>query len=149
MEIRKAVSEDIPKIFDNRIRFVSDFSKSELSAEFIENTLNYLKENIGRDDFLAWLAFDNDEIKSIVVMSIYKVLPTVTNISGKHGLILNVWTHEDYRRQGLAYMLLKNIISEAKTKGVDRISLKATDMGRLVYEKLGFEDLSGEMALKI
>ena len=149
MELRKAVSEDIPKIFDNRIRFVSDFSKSELSAEFIENTLNYLKENIGRDDFLAWLAFDNDEIKSIVVMSIYKVLPTVTNISGKHGLILNVWTHENYRRQGLAYMLLKNIISEAKTKGVDRISLKATDMGRLVYEKLGFEDLSGEMALKI
>ena len=149
MEIRKAVSEDIPKIFDNRIRFVSDFSKSELSAEFIENTLNYLKENIGRDDFLAWLAFDNDEIKSIVVMSIYKVLPTVTNISGKHGLILNVWTHEDYRRQGLAYMLLKNIISEAKAKGVDRVSLKATDMGRLVYEKLGFEDLSGEMALKI
>ena len=149
MELRKAVSEDIPKIFDNRIRFVSDFSKSELSAEFIENTLNYLKENIGRDDFLAWLAFDNDEIKSIVVMSIYKVLPTVTNISGRHGLILNVWTHEDYRRQGLAYMLLKNIISEAKTKGVDRISLKATDMGRLVYEKLGFEDLSGEMALKI
>ena len=61
MEIRKAVSEDIPKIFDNRIRFVSDFSKSELSAELIENTLNYLKENIGRDDFLAWLAFDNDE----------------------------------------------------------------------------------------
>ena len=52
-------------------------------------------------------------------------------------------------RQGLAYMLLKNIISEAKTKGVDRVSLKATDMGRLVYEKLGFEDLSGEMALKI
>ena len=149
MEIRKAVSEDIPKIFDNRIRFVSDFSKSELSAEFIENTLNYLKENIGRDDFLAWLAFDNDEIKSIVVMSIYKVLPTVTNISGKHGLILNVWTHEDYRRQGLAYMLLKNIMSQAKTKGVDRVSLKATDMGRLVYEKIGFEDLSGEMALKI
>lgn len=149
MEIRKAVSEDIPKIFDNRIRFVSDFSKSELSAEFIENTLNYLKENIGRDDFLAWLAVDNDEIKSIVVMSIYKVLPTVTNISGKHGLILNVWTHEDYRRQGLAYMLLKNIISQAKAKGVDRVSLKATDMGRLVYEKLGFEDLSGEMALKI
>ena len=149
MEIRKAVSEDIPKIFDNRIRFVSDFSKSELSAEFIENTLNYLKENIGRDDFLAWLAFDNDEIKSIVVMSIYKVLPTVTNISGKHGLILNVWTHEDYRSQGLAYMLLQNIISEAKAKGVDRVSLKATDMGRLVYEKLGFEDLSGEMALKI
>ena len=149
MKIRKAVSEDIPKIFDNRIRFVSDFSKSELSAEFIENTLNYLKENIGRDDFLAWLAFDNDEIKSIVVMSIYKVLPTVTNISGKHGLILNVWTHEDYRRQGLAYMLLKNIISQAKAKGVDRVSLKATDMGRLFYEKLGFEDLSGEMALKI
>jgi len=149
MEIRKAVSEDIPKIFDNRIRFVSDFSKSELSAEFIENTLNYLKENIGRDDFLAWLAVDNDEIKSIVVMSIYKVLPTVTNISGKHGLILNVWTHEDYRRQGLAYMLLKNIISQAKAKGVDRVSLKATDMGRLVYEKIGFEDLSGEMALKI
>ena len=149
MELRKAVSEDIPKIFDNRIRFVSDFSKSELSAEFIENTLNYLKENIGRDDFLAWLAFDNDEIKSIVVMSIYKVLPTVTNISGKHGLILNVWTHEDYRRQGLAYMLLKNIISQAKAKGVDRVSLKATDMGRLVYEKLGFEDLSGEMALQI
>ena len=149
MELRKAVSEDIPKIFDNRIRFVSDFSKSELSAEFIENTLNYLKENIGRDDFLAWLAFDNDEIKSIVVMSIYKVLPTVTNISGRHGLILNVWTHEDYRRQGLAYMLLKNIISEAKTKGVDRVSLTATDMGRLVYEKLGFENLSREMALKI
>lgn len=149
MEIRKASSNDIEKILDNRMLFVSDFCKCKLSDEFRENTLNYLKENIESDTFLAWLAVEDDEIKAIVVMSIYTVLPSVTNLSGKHGLILNVWTHENYRRQGLAKKLLQNIITEAKSKGVDRVNLKATDMGRLVYEKLGFEDLSGEMALKI
>lgn len=149
MEIRKATINDVDKITENRIKFMSDIGKISSAEHFFDITYNYFKSHIEKDDLIVWLAVDKNKIVGTVILCIYEVLPTLTNMSGKTGYLLNVWTDENYRRQGLATKLLNNTISDAKNAEVKHIHLKATEQGKFVYEKLGFEMLSNEMGIKI
>lgn len=150
MIIRRATKEDIDKLIENRMKVIFEVSNSQYSDEsFYDNTCDYIKNHIDKDGFIVWIAVDNDEIISIVMLSIYEILPTMFNVSGKTGYILNVWTDENYRRQGLATKLLKNIFADAKKAGVNSIHLKATEQGKFVYEKLGFFVEPNEMAIKL
>lgn len=58
-----------------------------------------------------------------------------------------MYTHPDYRRRGIAYKMLDILVNEAKSKGINAISLEATEMGRPVYEKYGFVQMKNEMEL--
>ena len=53
-----------------------------------------------------------------------------------------------YRRKGIAYQTLNLLVADAKNKGIDAISLEATEMGRPLYEKFGFTGMNDEMELK-
>ena len=60
---------------------------------------------------------------------------------------MNMYTHPDYRRLGIATKTLKLLVVDAKEKGIKAISLEATDMGRPLYEKFGFVKMNDEMEL--
>ncbi len=147
IEFKRAEKADIDKIVENRMNFIKALGVP--SERFEQNTYTYLKKHIDDGSFVAWLAMHEDNIVSIAVMCIYNLLPTITNLSGKTGCLFNVFTHEEYRRKGLAAELVKRVISDAKTMGVGKICLHATNDGKYVYDKLGFEELSMEMALII
>ena len=76
-----------------------------------------------------------------------EVMPTYHNQSGMKAYIMNMFTHPDYRRQGIAYRTLDTLIKDAKRMGITDISLEATDMGRPLYEKYGFIKMDNEMEL--
>lgn len=48
---------------------------------------------------------------------------------------------------GIAYKTLDLLVGEAKNAGITAISLETTDMGRPLYEKYGFAEMSAEMEL--
>lgn len=49
-----------------------------------------------------------------------------------------VLTHPEYRRQGLAKLLLARVLKTADESGVCTVKLDATDQGRPLYQSLGF-----------
>jgi GNAT superfamily N-acetyltransferase len=57
---------------------------------------------------------------------------------GRQGIIINVFTEPQWRRQGLASMLIKEIVNWSKSGHLDWITLHASDEGRVIYERLGF-----------
>ena len=149
MEIKKATIDDIDIIIKNRVMFVSGFGEIMSPKQFEEITYNYLKTNIVNDMCICWYALDNEVLVSNAILCVYDVLPNLSNPHGKAGYMLNVWTHENYRKKGIATNLVKNIIDDAKRIGINKITLSATEQGKPVYEKLGFKLLSNEMALII
>ena len=49
-----------------------------------------------------------------------------------------VYTEPAYRRIGLARCILQAMIDECRARGLLRLTLHASDMGRQLYDALGF-----------
>ena len=60
-------------------------------------------------------------------------------ITGIVGNLINVLTYPEYRHAGLATRVIGMLIEECRQLGVSAIDLNATEMGRGVYERLGFK----------
>lgn len=151
MEIRKAGPRDLEIIYQERLVFVRSMRNFEinLSEDYLKNTYDYMKEHLEDNTLVAWLAEDNGVIIATAMVSYYQLIPMLSNPTGKTGYIINVHTKQEYRRQGIASQLLLNIIEDAKERNVGKLYLSATDMGKPVYEKLGFETLTNDMVYKI
>jgi ribosomal protein S18 acetylase RimI-like enzyme len=147
MEIRKADMNDIEALVENRIEFVSSLRNHEVEIidDFKRYTKEYMMEHISDNSMVCLIAEDEGKIVATVMVCYYQVLPLMSNLIGNTGYILNVYTLPDYRKRGLASQLLNIIIEESRKRNVGKLYLNATDMGKPVYEKLGFELLDREM----
>ena len=56
------------------------------------------------------------------------------------GTILNVYTKPQFRKQGISTKVLSKLIDKAKRYNISKLELSATDMGKSLYEKIGFRE---------
>lgn len=141
MEIRRATIDDIDKLVQIRMDFIAESKGSALNTEQEKQLRNrlasYFQAHIG-SDFYASLAVDGDKVVSAVFLCILEKPANLVFPDGREGTILNVYTKPEYRRQGLAMKLFKDIIEEADNQKLSSCELIASEMGRPLYEKFGF-----------
>jgi len=65
----------------------------------------------------------------------------------QRAVILNVYTEPEFRKQGIARQIMLTILAWVKQQGLHSVNLHASDEGRSLYEKLGFE-ATNEMRLR-
>lgn len=148
IEIRRASLDDVENLIKNRIDFQYELGGNP-DDEFVQSTRDYLNDHMLDDSFVCYLAVLEGHIIASVILCLYNVIPTTANINGKVGYVFNVYTLQEFRRQGLASKLLKCGIDEAKKRGVGELFLEAQDAGKGVYENLGFKMLQREMHLDL
>lgn len=78
-----------------------------------------------------------------------QTIPLPSNYSGKVGELLNVYTKQEYRKQGYSKKLIKLLMDEARKKGVSKIILNYTDEGYHLYKSLGFKEIDTQMEYKL
>ena len=116
---------------------------------FYTANLAYLKKALPSGRCTAFMVMDNGKIAAAIAIVFYEIAPCNSVPNGKVGYIQNMYTFKEYRRQGIASMLLKKTIAEAKGRGCSKISLNATKMGRPLYEKYGFTESKDEMEMQL
>lgn len=104
------------------------------SDEFTENTRLFFET--GNQSTV--LATDDNKAVGCATICYTELMPTFSHQSGKRAHLMNVWTDFSYRHRNIAKAMVNMLIEQAKQKGVTEISLDATEMGRPLYEKLGF-----------
>jgi len=148
MEYRKANISDTNILVQLRKQQLLD--EGELVENNIDNDLiNYFNENIGNNKFIAWLAIENNEIIATSGLCFYNLPPTSRNRTGKVAYVTNMFTKNEYRKKGIATILLDKIINEAKILDYKIIRLHTSKHGRGIYEKYGFMDSEDFMHLRI
>jgi GNAT superfamily N-acetyltransferase len=126
-----------------RLAMLADMFGAEagLTAEpeaFREANERWVDEHIGRD-FVAWIADVDGEPVASAGLIWFDHAPGPANPIGREAYILNVYTRPEARRMGLARALMERLLQEARTAGVRRIWLRASDDGRPLYESMGFQ----------
>jgi predicted N-acetyltransferase YhbS len=71
----------------------------------------------------------------------------VATVSGRVGWVGTIWVAPALRRHGLGRELTEAVIEELEGSGCRTLVLVATEAGRPVYERLGFELLTHDHAL--
>jgi len=148
INIIKATSSDLDMVMSSRIemlKVINGLSEDiEFDIQFIDSTREYFRKS----NQTTVLAVDNDVIGCSTICYI-NIMPTFDHPSGKRAHIMNVYTRNDYRRQGIAYQMVCILIEDAKQNGVTEISLDATALGRPLYEKCGFQKTEEGMILNL
>ncbi|HKP01982.1 MAG TPA: GNAT family N-acetyltransferase [Chthoniobacterales bacterium] len=57
---------------------------------------------------------------------------------GRQAIVINVFTEPEWRRRGLARLLMEEIVRWAGSERLDRLVLHASDEARVLYERMGF-----------
>jgi len=121
----------------------------ELFESFQTKTLDRLGKALASGDYFGWLVSERNAPQKIIAgagVIIREVPPfpirhkdgEITIAEGRQGLIVNVFTEPEWRRRGLAKLLMNTIIAWSRDQNLDSLVLHASDDGRALYEKLGF-----------
>jgi GNAT superfamily N-acetyltransferase len=153
LTLRLATVDDIPTLVDHRRRMFEDMYASQ---DVVHDPIGYaamdqayaviLCYEIPAGSTRAWVIDDGGTIAASGVLKFTDWLPRPDG--QRRGLVYvhSVYTVPEYRRQGLARRLLNAMIDYCRANGWPRISLHASDMGRGLYEDLGFKP-TNEMRL--
>ncbi|MDY7077269.1 MAG: GNAT family N-acetyltransferase [Chloroflexota bacterium] len=108
----------------------------------------YFAEAIPAGRFHGWLAVTSstDEAVSSGGVVIDQHPPGPTNRSGQIGYIMNVVTIPRYRRRGIARRIMQVMLKWLAEQDIQYVTLHTTEVGRPLYEELGFAD-GNEMQL--
>ena len=107
----------------------------------------YYREALSDGSHTGYLAFDGEDFVGAGGVSYYRVMPTYHNPTGRKAYIMNMYVRPDYRRRGIATRMLDLLVADARQRGIQCISLEATDAGRPIYAKYGFVPMEHEMEL--
>ncbi len=149
LPIRRATVDDVDQLVQLRLLLFEETGElvERDASAFPEAIRAFLIKSLPQKSFLAWIAESNSRIVASSGFVPFERLPVPENLLGKEGYILNMYTLPEWRGQGLATTLLQEIISYAKETGIRRLWLHATEVGRPVYEKIGFVAEGDAMSL--
>jgi len=146
--IRLATVDDADVIAWQRARMFQDMGDlpRHLFEAFRARSSERLRDLLARGDYVGWLLGLEETPNKIVAgagVHLRRVLPhPVKNAAlfadGHQGIIVNVFTEPEWRRRGLAEVLLKQIINWGREQKLDELVLHASSHGRALYERLGF-----------
>lgn len=151
MNIIKAGISDIPIVIDLHKRLLyesANMNTDKFWHEFEMSCEKYYTDGIKSDKFIAYIAIKDNVPVGFGAMSYYTICPTANNLSGNNAILTDLYVIPEYRCQGIGYKLITVIMEQAKQDGHRKVTLNATDLGKPLYKKYGFYDISGEMSYK-
>jgi ribosomal protein S18 acetylase RimI-like enzyme len=148
--IRQARQHEADVIVEQRrgmflgIGFPDDEQMAKMSRDFRP----WLIEKMAAGEYMGWFAeTENGEIVAGAGLWLIEWPPHLIGLAKHRGYILNVYTHPDHQRRGLAGKVTQAAVDWSKEHGIDFVFLHASKQGRAVYERLGFVEGS-EMRIR-
>ena len=146
-EYRKATTEDIELLMSSRLEMLRTVNDLPDDYEYSKEIVSASRDYFLNGDQTTILAIDGDKVIGCASMSYIRIMPTFSHPTGRRAHLMNVYTRNEYRRQGIARKMVEMLIDATWAKGATEISLDATVMGRPLYESLGFKNSTECMVL--
>lgn len=139
--VRNAEAADIPALcrlrlayFDEEFGSLPAAQTAAISAQLPQ----YFAAHLGKDCITAAAVLPDGSLAANAILMVSEKPANPFFPNGRSGYILGVYTMPEYRRHGIATRLMQHIQTEAKRLKLDIVTLSASDMGKGIYEKIGF-----------
>ena len=149
MQYRFIDQNDVTTLAELRMEYFRETSNQSLLDEILPNTIRYLEDELNTGALTGVVAVLGERIVAVGLLSVFSVMPTVRNTTGKRGYLFNFHTRPEYRRQGIATSILNQLMNEARRRGVCDLFLNAREMAIPLYGKVGFHFLQHEMRVRL
>ena len=148
IEIARLAREDMELLLRLRMEVLAhvfaEEKKSMTAAEWealaAENR-RYYETELERGGHIACAASADGEMAGCGGICLYEEMPSPDNRSGKCGYLMNIYTREMYRNQGVAKAVCAWLIDQAKRRGAGKIYLETSESGKKLYRALGFHEM--------
>lgn len=141
MEYKRADQKDIEKLVRMRMEYLKeDFGElnDDMRQSIVQTLPDYFNSHLNKDVF-AYIAEEEVAVGTAILVFCEK--PANPNfITGRTGLVMNVYTSKEFRRRGIARKLMEMLLEDARNMKLDCIELQATECGYELYKKLGFKE---------
>jgi GNAT superfamily N-acetyltransferase len=87
----------------------------------------------------SWLMEEGAAPIASVGITIFESVSVPFDLNLETAYLHSVYTEPAYRRRGYARQIVMEAMSYCASRGINRIDLAATTVGRPLYESLGFE----------
>lgn len=128
------------------LKELGEINKETDIYHFKEATTDYYMSHINKD-LLSWVAMADKKAAAIGSICIFDRMPYPENMSGREGYVLNIYTSENFRRQGAAALILDVMIKYSRDSGIKKLWLNSSDHGEKLYLGKGFKFQSNSMEL--
>lgn len=149
--LKRAAEADIGYLVSVRKKVLSvvETPAGQVDMEALQkNTAAYYEKALSDGSMTFLLAESGGRKVGSGAICYYAVMPTFHNLTGRKGFIMNIYVEPAYRRRGIAISIVDALVLDASRRGVQEIGLEATDMGRFVYSKYGFQSSDNTLILQ-
>lgn len=144
--VLRATLADINALARHRVGMYRDMGvvpDSEEERLFAASSA-YFRIALESGEYLAWLATPTSSPEIIVAgagLIVRSMIPRPGHegaVEVREAQVVNVYTEPEWRRRGIAALLMQHVLDYTRASGIGRVSLHASDEGRALYESLGF-----------
>ncbi|MDO4806471.1 MAG: GNAT family N-acetyltransferase [Coriobacteriales bacterium] len=111
--------------------------------------LAYFDKTLADETLVEWVVEEDGEIVATAGLVYMPFPPTYANPVGARGYVTNMYTTPRHRGRGIASCLLVKLLDDARARGVRKVLLCASEMGKPVYLRCGFRENGGWMELDL
>ena len=146
MEILKAGVKDLPLIVDMKMKMFREVGSAAMLQDNAEEMILQTYASLYREDKCChFIAYDeNGQAVACGGAVVKEDVPFCFFKTPCYGYVIDVYCVPEKRRCGYASKIMEAVLNWLEEKGVHNVKLKPSGAGRMMYEKMGFND-SGEM----
>ena len=145
LELRLATLDDIPTLVKHRRGMFVDMEALKggtldprgLDAMDVAYA-SYLRAHLIDERLQAWIIADGNRAAASGAILYTDWLPRPDGKQAVLAYVHSVYTEPDHRHIGLARRILNAMMAECRARGLPRLTLHASDLGRGLYAQLGF-----------
>lgn len=154
MRIREAAVSDIPILaIQHRKMFEEIWEKKgenidvAIFAEIERSYILKLQRQLQDGSCKAWVIEDEHRIIASGAISIVSFVPTPIDLSSDVAYLHSMYTEKEKRNNHCAKRIVRQALQYCRARGIKRIILNASEEGRPIYEKIGFQSATETMRL--
>lgn len=148
INFRYATISDLDFLVELRIRDLKMFSNQNINQDTINNIKKFYQNGIKSQTCFTLLGFDNDNFVASGTLYLYNIMLSNENPLGRVGQLTNIWVKEEYRHQGIATKVVKELIALKKDE-CGMVCLNSSHEAKSLYQKIGFKTKENYMVMML